>query len=167
MVQATDCDGSPVYCRYDFICNTTIINIYGPIGLCRYFFDRSFSAIYIIYCRVVTFPKEKKADEERIRNSREYKEECRKLDIEYDKKQEELDQKFKNQMDAFQKESDAWEKDYREWQEEKEKTISKIKEDISIFESKRDSLYDNLNAIPVHYRKTENHQIYLSCSIYI
>ena len=34
------------------------------------------SAIYIIYCRVVTFPKEKKADEERIRNSREYKEEA-------------------------------------------------------------------------------------------
>ena len=33
------------------------------------------SVIYIIYCRVVTFPKEKKADEERIRNSREYKEE--------------------------------------------------------------------------------------------
>lgn len=113
------------------------------------------SVIYIIYCRVVIFPKEKKADEEHICNSKEYKEECRKLDIEYDKKQEELDQKFKNQMDAFQKESDAWEKDYREWQEEKEKTISKIKEDISIFESKRDSLYDNLNAIPVHYRKTE------------
>ena len=69
------------------------------------------SAIYIIYCRVVTFPKEKKADEERIRNSREYKEECRKLDTEYDKKQEELDQKFKNRMDAFQKEFAAWEKD--------------------------------------------------------
>ena len=34
------------------------------------------SAIYIIYCRVGTFPKEKKADEERIRNSREYKEEA-------------------------------------------------------------------------------------------
>ena len=34
------------------------------------------SAIYIIYCRVVIFPKEKKADEERIRNSREYKEEA-------------------------------------------------------------------------------------------
>lgn len=113
------------------------------------------SIIYIIYCRVVTFPKEKKADEERIRNSREYKEECRKLDLEYDKKQEELDRKFKNRMDDFQKESDTWEKDYREWQKEKEKTISKIKEDISILESKRDSLYDNLNAIPVHYRKTE------------
>ena len=69
------------------------------------------SAIYIIYCRVVTFPKEKKADEERIRNSREYKEECSKLNLEYDKKQEELDKKFKNRMDAFQKESDAWDKD--------------------------------------------------------
>ncbi len=113
------------------------------------------SAIYIIYCRVVTFPKEKKADEERIRNSREYKEECRKLDTEYDKKQEELDQKFKNRMDAFQKEFAAWEKDYHEWQKEKEKTINKIEEDISILESRRDRIYDNLNAIPVHYRKME------------
>ena len=113
------------------------------------------SAIYIIYCRVVTFPKEKKADEERIRNSREYKEECRKLDTEYDKKQEELDQKFKNRMDAFQKEFAAWEKDYHEWQKEKEKTINKIEEDISILESRRNRIYDNLNAIPVHYRKTE------------
>ena len=113
------------------------------------------SAIYIIYCRVVTFPKEKKADEERIRNSREYKEVCRKLDTEYDKKQEELDQKFKNRMDAFQKEFAAWEKDYHEWQKEKEKTINKIEEDISILESRRNRIYDNLNAIPVHYRKTE------------
>ena len=113
------------------------------------------SVIYIIYCRVVIFPKEKKADEERIRNSREYKEECRKQDTEYDKKQEELDRKFKNHLDAFQKESDTWEKNYREWQKEKEKTIRKIKEDISLLESKRDRLYDNLNAIPVHYRKTE------------
>ncbi|MBS5398462.1 MAG: hypothetical protein KHY08_05035 [Lachnospiraceae bacterium] len=113
------------------------------------------SVIYIIYCRVVTFPKEKKADEERIRNSREYKEECSKLNLEYDKKQEELDKKFKNRMDAFQKESDAWDKDYHKWQKEKEKSISKIKEEISILESKRDRLYDDLNAIPVHYRKTE------------
>lgn len=113
------------------------------------------SVIYIIYCRVVTFPKEKKADEERIRNSREYKEECSKLNLEYDKKQEELDKKFKNRMDAFQKESDAWDKDYHKWQKEKEKSISKIKEEISILESKRDRLYGDLNAIPVHYRKTE------------
>lgn len=113
------------------------------------------SVIYIIYCRVVTFPKEKKADEERIRNSREYKEECSKLNLEYDKKQEELDKKFKNRMDAFQKESDAWDKDYHKWQKEKEKSISKIKEEISILESKRNRLYDDLNAIPVHYRKTE------------
>ena len=113
------------------------------------------SVIYIIYCRVVTFPKEKKADEERIRNSREYKEECSKLNLEYDKKQEELDKKFKNRMDAFQKESDAWDKDYHKWQKEKEKSISKIKEEISILESKRNRLYNDLNAIPVHYRKTE------------
>lgn len=113
------------------------------------------SVIYIIYCRAVTFPKEKKADEERIRNSREYKEECSKLNLEYDKKQEELDKKFKNRMDAFQKESDAWDKDYHKWQKEKEKSISKIEEEISILESKRDRLYDDLNAIPVHYRKTE------------
>ena len=113
------------------------------------------SAIYIIYCRVVTFPKEKKADEERIRNSREYKEECSKLNLEYDKKQEELDKKFKNRMDAFHKESDAWDKDYHKWQKEKEKSISKIKEEISILESKRNRLYNDLNAIPVHYRKTE------------
>ena len=113
------------------------------------------SVIYIIYCRVVTFPKEKKADEERIRNSREYKEECSKLNLEYDKKQEELDKKFKNRMDAFHKESDAWDKDYHKWQKEKEKSISKIKEEISILESKRNRLYDDLNAIPVHYRKTE------------
>lgn len=44
------------------------------------------SVIYIIYCRVVSFPKEKKEDEERIRNSMEYKEECHKLDLEYDKR---------------------------------------------------------------------------------
>ena len=113
------------------------------------------SVIYIIYCRVVTFPKEKKADEERIRNSREYKEECSKLNLEYDKKQEELDKKFKNRMDAFHKESDAWDKDYHKWQKEKEKSISKIKEEISILESKRNRLYNDLNAIPVHYRKTE------------
>ena len=113
------------------------------------------SVIYIIYCRVVIFPKEKKADEERIRNSREYKEECSKLNLEYDKKQEELDKKFKNRMDAFHKESDAWDKDYHKWQKEKEKSISKIKEEISILESKRNRLYNDLNAIPVHYRKTE------------
>ena len=56
-------------------------------------------------------------------------------------------------MDAFQKESDAWDKDYHKWQ--KEKSISKIKEEISILESKRNRLYNDLNAIPVHYRKTE------------
>lgn len=49
------------------------------------------------------FPKEKKADEERIRNSEEYKEECRKLDLEYDRKQEELDHKFRDRMENFQK----------------------------------------------------------------
>ena len=40
-------------------------------------------------------------------------------------------------------------------QKEKEKTINKIEEDISILESRRNRIYDNLNAIPVHYRKTE------------
>ena len=32
---------------------------------------------------------------------------------------------------------------------------NKIEEDISILESRRNRIYDNLNAIPVHYRKTE------------
>ena len=154
MVQAADCDWTSVYCRNDFICNTTIINVYDPIDFCRYFFDWSLCYLYHIL-QSCDFSKRKKADEERIRNSREYKEECRKQDTEYDKKQEELDRKFKNHLDAFQKESDTWEKNYREWQKEKEKTIRKIKEDISLLESKRDRLYDNLNAIPVHYRKTE------------
>lgn len=66
-----------------------------------------------------------------------------------------MDKKFKNRMDAFQKESDAWDKDYHKWQKEKEKSISKIKEEISILESKRNRLYNDRNAIPVHYRKTE------------
>ena len=60
MVQATDRDGSPVYCCYGFICNTTIINIYGPIGLCRYFFDRSFYHLYNIL-QNCDFPEREKS----------------------------------------------------------------------------------------------------------
>ena len=72
------------------------------------------------------FPKEKKADEERIRNSEEYKEECRKLDLEYDRKQEELDHKFRDRMENFQKEYISWEEEYHRWQKEREGEISKI-----------------------------------------
>ena len=76
--------------------------------------------------------------------------------LEYDKKQEELDQRdLKIGWTPFKRNPTAWEKDYHEWQKEKEKSISKIEEDISILESRRNRLYDDLNAIPVHYRKTE------------
>lgn len=113
------------------------------------------AVIYVFYQRAVTFPKEKKADEERIRNSGEYKEECRKLDLEYDRKQEELDHKFRDRMENFQKEYISWEEEYYRWQKEREDEISKIQKEITVLESQRDELYDKLNGIPVHYRKTE------------
>ena len=111
--------------------------------------------IYVFYQRAVIFPKEKRADEERIRNSREYKEECRKMDLEYDRKQEELDQIFRDKMENFQKEYISWEKEYRKWQKERDDEISKIQKEITVLESQRDGLYDKLNGVPVHYRKTE------------
>lgn len=113
------------------------------------------AVIYVFYQRTVIFPKEKKADEERIRNSEEYKEECRKLDLEYDRKQEELDHKFRDRMENFQKEYISWEEEYHRWQKEREGEISKIQKEISVLESQRDGLYDKLNGVPVHYRKTE------------
>lgn len=113
------------------------------------------AAIYVFYQRAVIFPKEKKADEERIRNSEEYKEECRKLDLEYDRKQEELDQKFKDRMENFQKEYRSWEEKYHKWQKKREDEISDIQKEILVLESRRDGLYDKLDRIPVHYRKTE------------
>ena len=95
------------------------------------------SAIYIIYCRVVTFPKEKKADEERIRNSREYKEECRKLDTEYDKKQEE---------------ANAYADEMNDLQCEAKETASKARRDMNIANAaniyqnhKRNKMLDRMN----------------------
>ena len=59
MVQAADCDWTSVYCRNDFICNTTIINVYDPIDFCRYFFDWSLCYLYHIL-QSCDFPQKKK-----------------------------------------------------------------------------------------------------------
>ena len=58
-------------------------------------------------------------------------------------------------MENFQKEYISWEEEYHRWQKEREGEISKIQKEISVLESQRDGLYDKLNGIPVHYRKTE------------
>ena len=77
------------------------------------------------------------------------------ISLEYDRKQEELDHKFRDRMENFQKEYISWEEEYHRWQKEREGEISKIQKEISVLESQRDGLYDKLNGIPVHYRKTE------------
>ena len=114
------------------------------------------SVIYIIYCRVVTFPKEKKADEERIRNSREYKEECRKQDTGVRQKAGGIGhENLKIGWLPFTRNPTHGTRITVSGRKKKKRRSRKIKEEISILESKRDRLYDDLNAIPVHYRKTE------------
>ena len=113
------------------------------------------AAIYIFYQRIAVFPKEVKADEARIRDTREYKEKCRQMDLEYDKKQEELDREYREKFNTFQQEYALWETEYRKWQQKTEEKIQELEKEMADLEAKRDMMYDKLNAIPTHYRKTE------------
>lgn len=113
------------------------------------------AAVYIFYQRIAVFPKEVKADEARIRDSREYKEKCRQMDLEYDKKQEELDREYREKLNAFQREYALWETEYRKWQQKTEEKFHELEKEMADLEAHCDMMYDKLNAIPTHYRRTE------------
>ena len=57
-------------------------------------------------------------------------------------------------MENFQKEYISWEKEYRKWQKEEMMRLVKYKK-RSPFLNPSGRLYDKLNGVPVHYRKTE------------
>lgn len=111
------------------------------------------SLIYIAYQRFVVFPKEKKADEECIRNSSEYKEQCRKLDEEYDRQQQELDKKYNAALEKFNQEVAEWESKNEEWNKKVEAEINELKIQRTSLENERDILYSEVKSIPVNYRK--------------
>ena len=77
------------------------------------------------------------------------------MDLEYDKKQEELEREYREKWNAFQQEYALWETEYRKWQQKTEEKIQELEKEMADLEAKRDMMYDKLNAIPTHYRKTE------------
>lgn len=120
----------------------SLIGIVAPLSL-----------IYIVYQRFVVFPKEKKADEEYIRNSSEYKEQCMKLDEKYDRQQQELDKKYNAALEKFNQEVAEWESKNEEWNQKKEAEINDLKTQRTSLENERDILYSEVKFIPVNYRK--------------
>lgn len=123
------------------------------------FFDSIFIMLLLIFVlvmayynlfhkRFILFPKEKKADEERIRNSDAYKEECRKLDEEYDRRQAEMNQRYNSEMEKYNN-------NFTFWDNLRTSTIKKYDAKIKEIEDLKDSLYEELQSIPVDYRKKD------------
>lgn len=123
------------------------------------FFDSIFIMLLLIFVlvmayynlfhkRFIRFPKEKKAEEERIRNSDEYKEECRKLDEEYDRRQAEMNQTYNSEMEKYNN-------NLATWNALRENTIKTFDSKIKEIEVLRDSLYKEVEFIPIDYRKKE------------
>lgn len=119
------------------------------------FFLAGAAAVYILYQRTVIFPRVRKNDEEKIRNSQEYRTACTRLDQEYDKKQAELDREYEAAERRYKEETAVWEKEYKIWKAERDEKICSMENELTELQTQRDRLYDELNAIPVHYRQTE------------
>ncbi len=99
------------------------------------------------------YKKEKLADEERIRNSDEYKAQCAALDLEFDKQQESENKKYKEAKKIFDTETmPKYQQELKEWTDKHNAEINDNKRKLSNAESELSSLYNNTNIIPMQYR---------------
>ena len=99
------------------------------------------------------YKKEKLADEERIRNSDEYKAQCAALDLEFDKQQESENKKYKEAKMIFDTETmPKYQQELKEWTDKHNAEINDNKRKLSNAESELSSLYNNTNIIPMQYR---------------
>lgn len=100
------------------------------------------------------YKKEKLADEERIRNSDEYKAQCAALDLEFDKQQENENRKYKEAKKTFDTVTmPKYQQELKEWTDKHNAEINDNKSKLNNAESELSSLYSNTNIIPMQYRK--------------
>ncbi len=107
---------------------------------------------FIYYFHI--FKNEKLADEERIRNSDEYKQQCSELDKEFDKQQESANLKYQNAKRIYDTETIPKYNDERnKWTTQHNEKIEKVKNELDITESELNHIYDSTKIIPMQYRR--------------
>ncbi len=110
---------------------------------------------FIIYYFAMYKPKQKE-DIERIRNSKEYKAECARLDSTYDAKQQEFDQKYDAEKEKYDTEILPKYNDERNaWNVRHEKEMGEITNDIINAKKKLESIYATTRIVPAQYRNVE------------
>lgn len=108
--------------------------------------------ILIYYFKI--YKKEKLADEERIRNSDEYKAQCAALDLKYDKQQSNNNAKYEEAKKIYDTETmPKYQQELREWTDKHNAEIKDNKKKLDNAESELSDIYNNTNLIPMQYRE--------------
>lgn len=110
--------------------------------------------IFIYYFKF--YKKEQKEDVEKIRNSTEYKEQCAKLDEEFDKQQKIANDKYETEMEVYETETLAkYQKEFEAWTKQHNQMIQQTECELRVREIELDSIYETTKIVPVQYRKME------------
>ena len=100
------------------------------------------------------YKKEKLADEERIRNSDEYKAQCAALDLEFDKQQENENKKYEEAKMVYDTETmPKYQQELKQWTDKHNAKINDNEGKLRNAKSELSSLYSDTNIIPMQYRK--------------
>lgn len=102
------------------------------------------------------YKKQQAADIERIRNSEEYRNECARLDAEYDARQIEANNQYELQKKQYDTETmPNYQRNLNAWNIKHEQEIDDIKNDISASKNKLASIYADTKIVPMQYRNID------------
>lgn len=111
---------------------------------------------YIIIYYFTTYKKQKEAECERIKNSEEYKAQCRAIDEDRQLRQAEADRQYKAAMKEYnEKILPAYQQEFDKWQNHHNQEITSAQNALSDAKSALDSLYSETKIVPMQYRQIE------------